>query len=166
MVGAGRLEKLLKVIGRLPRLALEVTVGRGDMFFIGVISFLVVVALITTSSNCDLLGAPLWPPLIVFGATIDTFASSLGQCPSTTSVGHLSIALDENGPDCLLTGGVLGGNVQQLLCGLQLIMAEFMCEGSATTVGPEHRDGVSIANLEEFVALPGEPPNVIPEGLA
>jgi hypothetical protein len=85
MVWAGHLEKPLEVISRLSSLALEVALGHGDMFFIGVINFLAVVALIAASSNYDLLGALVWPPLIVFGAPLHAFASSLRRCLSTAN---------------------------------------------------------------------------------
>jgi hypothetical protein len=47
-------------------------------------------------------------------------------CPLAATGDHFPVALDEDGPDRLFTRGVVGGNVKQLLCGLRLIMAEFM----------------------------------------
>jgi hypothetical protein len=112
MVGVGSLEKLLEVIGRLSCLALEVVLGSSDVFLIRVISLLVVVKLIIASSNCDPLGAPLWPSLTAFGASFCTFASSLAWRPLAINGDCLPIALDEDGPNCLLTGGMLGGDVK------------------------------------------------------
>jgi hypothetical protein len=77
MVGAGRLEKLLEVIGRLPCLSLEVVLGGGNELLIGVVSLLVVVTLIIASSNCDPLGSLLWPPLVAFGAPFCILAGFL-----------------------------------------------------------------------------------------
>jgi hypothetical protein len=51
MVGAGCLEKLLEVIGRLPHQALEVVLNNGDVFLIRVAGHLVVVALIAAGSD-------------------------------------------------------------------------------------------------------------------
>jgi hypothetical protein len=81
MVGAGHLEKLLEVIGRLPHLALEVTLSGGNRLLVGVIGLLVVVTLITAGSNYDPLGLLLWPPLVAFGAPLCAFASYLGCAP-------------------------------------------------------------------------------------
>jgi hypothetical protein len=82
MVWAGRLEKLLEVIDRLPHLAFEITLGGSDVFHVRVvIGLLVVVIVVTASSNYDPLGAPLWPPPNVIGAPLSAFASNLGWCP-------------------------------------------------------------------------------------
>jgi hypothetical protein len=89
-----------------------------DMFLVGVIGLLVVVAFITASSNCDSLGALLWPTLTAFGAPLSALASNLGRRPSVATWECLAITLDENGPNRLLTRGVLGDDVKQLLCGL------------------------------------------------
>jgi hypothetical protein len=80
-------------------------------------------------------------------------------------VDRLLITLDKNGPDCLLTRGVLGGNVEQLLRGLWLIAAELMHQGSIASAGPEGRDDISVTDFGELMTFLGEPSNVIPEGL-
>jgi hypothetical protein len=59
IVGAGRFEKLLDVIGGLTRLVLKVTLNSGDEFLIGVVDLFVVAALIAAGSNRDLLGSLL-----------------------------------------------------------------------------------------------------------
>jgi hypothetical protein len=152
IVWAGRLEKLLEVINKLLCLALEVTLGSDDVFFIKVISLLVVVTFIAASSNCDL----LWSLLIAFGASLRSFTGSLGRCPSAASGAHLPIALDENSPDCLLTRAVSGGDVKKLLCGLRLITTESMHKGSTISAKPKYRDDVGIVDLGEFVAHQGD----------
>jgi hypothetical protein len=78
MVWASLLEKVLEVIGRLSRLVLEVVLDSGNMFLVRVIDLLVVVAIVVASSNCDLLGAPLWTPLVAFGTPPHAFAGCLG----------------------------------------------------------------------------------------
>jgi hypothetical protein len=45
-------------------------------------------------------------------------------------------------------------------------MAEFVYYGSTASTGSESRDGIDVTDLWEFVALLGEPLNVVPEGLA
>jgi hypothetical protein len=81
MIWAGHLEELFKVISRLQRLVLEVALSDSDVFFIGVINLLIVVILIVASSNGNSLGAPLWPPLIAFGASIMPLLAALGSAP-------------------------------------------------------------------------------------
>jgi hypothetical protein len=51
MVQIGCLKKFLKMIFRVPCLALKVTLSGHDIFLIGVICFLVAVS--ATNSNCD-----------------------------------------------------------------------------------------------------------------
>jgi hypothetical protein len=166
VVGTGRLEKLLEVIGRLPRLVFEVTLSGGDELLIKIIRLLVIVSLITAGSNRDPLGSPLGPPLISFGAPLCTLAGCLEWCPSTAIGGQPPVALDENGPDCLLARRVPGGDVKQLLCGLWLIVAELMHEGPTVHAGPKCQDEVSVTDLGELMALMVKLLNVILEGLA
>jgi hypothetical protein len=61
LIAASRLEKLLKVIDRLSHLVLELAFIGGNELLVRVIRLLVIVALITAGSDCDLLGSPLWP---------------------------------------------------------------------------------------------------------
>jgi hypothetical protein len=126
MVWAGCLEKLLKVISKLPRLVLEITLGGGDVFHVRVGGLLVVVVFVTVSGNCNPLGAPLWPPPTAFGAPLSTFVGSLGRCPSTTSGDCPSVTLDKNVPGCFLSRGVSSDVVKHLFCGLRLITAELV----------------------------------------
>jgi hypothetical protein len=153
-IGAGCLEKLLKVIDRLPRPTLEVTLGSGDELLAGVFDLFVVVVLIVASSYCDSLGSPLQHRLVAFGAPLFTLVVASSDCnslgsplqhpliafgaplfalaiclewrPSTAAEGHLPIALDKNSPDCLLVRGVSGVDVKQFLRGLRLIMTDLM----------------------------------------
>jgi hypothetical protein len=81
MVGAGHLEKLLKVIDRLLHLALEVPLINGNEVLIRIIDLLVIVTLIIASCNRGPLGLPLWPPLVAFGAPLCAFVSYLGGAP-------------------------------------------------------------------------------------
>jgi hypothetical protein len=60
MVGIGHLEKFLEVIGGLPSLALEITLGGRAVLLVIAVRLLVIV--IIAGSNCVPLGAPLLPP--------------------------------------------------------------------------------------------------------
>jgi hypothetical protein len=92
MIGAGRLEKLLEVIYRLSRLVLEVMLDGGNELIVGIVSLLVIVALVAAGSDCDSLGSPLWPPLVAFRALLCSLASCLEWRSSTAAGGRLSVA--------------------------------------------------------------------------
>jgi hypothetical protein len=77
-------------------------------------------------TDCDSLGPLLQPPLVTFGAPLHALIGCLGGRPSTTVRGHLPTARYKNGPDGLLTKGVPGGNVKELLGGLWVVVAELM----------------------------------------
>jgi hypothetical protein len=114
MIGIGCLEKLLKVISILPRLALEVTL-------------LVIMPLITAGGDRDSLPPPpLRPPLVAFGAPVCAITVCLERHPSTATGSRLPIVLDEDGPNLLLTRGVPGRDVEELLHGLWLVTTELM----------------------------------------
>jgi hypothetical protein len=154
------------VIGWLLCLALEVTLRSGNELLVRIVGLLVIIALIVAGSDYDPLGLPLWPPLVAFSAPLCAFAGCLEWCPSTAAEDRPPVALDENGPDCLLTRGVPSGDVVLLLRGLQLIVVELMHQGPTACAEPKCRDDVGIVDLGELVALLGEPPNVILKGLA
>jgi hypothetical protein len=59
-VRSGHLEKLIEVIGRLPHLALEITLGSGNELHVGIVSLLVVV---TTAPRWGCCFGPLLVPL-------------------------------------------------------------------------------------------------------
>jgi hypothetical protein len=67
MIGTGCLRKLLEVIGEQPCLALDLALGGGDELLIRVANILVIVTLITAGGDRDLLGSPLWPPIVASG---------------------------------------------------------------------------------------------------
>jgi hypothetical protein len=59
---------------------------------------------------------------------------------------------------------VPGGDVEEFLHGLWLVMAELMHQRSTVHARPECRDDVGIADLGEFMALSRETPDVVPQG--
>jgi hypothetical protein len=154
MVRASCLEKLLKLTGGLPCLALEIELSNGDVLLIGVGGLLVGVDLIAASSDRNLLGSPLRPPLIAFDS------------PLCALVGRFSVALDENGLNHLLTGRVVGGDVEQLLRGLWLVTTELIHKDSVVHSGLERLDDVGTTDLGQLVTLLGETPDVNLQGFA
>ena len=71
----------------------------------------------------------------------------------------------EVGLDGLLAGGILGGDVQELLRCARCLTAKHVEErlvGHATDEGIDH---VGVGDVWEHIALIGEELNVIPEGL-
>jgi hypothetical protein len=77
MVWTGRSEKFLKVIVRLPRLALEITLGSHDMLLIRAIRFLVIAA----GSNCDSLGHRFCPFFLPLALLLVHLTVALGGAP-------------------------------------------------------------------------------------
>jgi hypothetical protein len=86
VVGTGHLEKLLEVIGRLSCLAFEVTLDNGDELLIRIIGLLVIIALVTTGSDHDPLGAPL----VSFGTLLCALTDCFEWRPSTATRGPTS----------------------------------------------------------------------------
>jgi hypothetical protein len=86
MIEVGHLEKLLEVIGGLPRLAHEVALGGGNENLVEIIGLLVIVALITARCNYNSLGSPLCPPLVAFAPPLRAPAGYLsGAAHCSTS---------------------------------------------------------------------------------
>jgi hypothetical protein len=81
MIWAGHLEELFKVIGTLSCLALEVTLSDNDVFFIEVINLLVVLTLVATGSNGDLLGHRFDPLLLPLALLFTPLLAALGSAP-------------------------------------------------------------------------------------
>jgi hypothetical protein len=71
----------------------------------------------------------VWSPLVTLGAPLCALIGCLRGRPSTTARGFFPTALYENGPNRLLTRGLPGGEVEELLHGLWLITAELMHQG-------------------------------------
>jgi hypothetical protein len=153
VIGIGCLKKLLEVISRLSRLALEITLSSGDELLIRVTNILVIVTLVTSGSDHDSLGLLLRPPLVAFGAPLHALVGCLGRCPLTTIEGHFPTVLYENDPDHLLTRGMLGCDVEELLRGLRLVTVELMHQDSAVRAVPECQDDIGVVDLGELVSL-------------
>jgi hypothetical protein len=113
------------------------------------------------------LGPSLQPPLVTFGARLCALVAGCLELPPSTAYGiHLPAVLDEDGPDRLLIEGMPGGDIEEFLCGLWLLMTELMHQGSAVHARPEHRDDVGVTDPVELMALSGETLDVIPHGFA
>jgi hypothetical protein len=56
------------------------------------------------------------------------------------------------------------GDVEEFLCGLWLVTAKLVHQGSAVQAGPDSRDDIDIANLGKFMALSRERSDVVPQG--
>jgi hypothetical protein len=136
MVLTGRFEMFLEVLIQLPSLAPETMLRGCNILLVRGIRFLVMVV-VAAGGNCDLLGLPLLPIFAIYGAFLSSFAGGLGWCPQATTRVHCHSALDKDNPDCLFTRSMSGGNIKKLLCGLRLIMAEFMHQGPTGCAEPE-----------------------------
>jgi hypothetical protein len=100
-----------------------------DILLVGVVCFLV--AVIVVGSNYNPLGYCFCPFLRAFSN------SFRWHCP-TAARDRLPITRNKGSPNCLLTEGMLGGDIKQPLGGVWLIMAELMHQGIAHCAKPEH----------------------------
>jgi hypothetical protein len=166
LIGIGCLQKLLEVIAGQSCLALDLALDGGNELLIGVANVLVIVTLIAAGGDHESLGSPLRPPLVAYGTPFCALVGCLGWCPPIAAGGCLPAALDENGPDRLLTKGMPGGDVEKLLRCLWLVMAKLMHQGLVICVRPECRNDASVVDHREFMTLLGETPNVVPQGFA
>jgi hypothetical protein len=110
MVQTGRFEKLLKMIFRLPRLALEVMHNGCDILLIRAIRVLIII--VATSSESDpskVSLLPLLPPLAPFLVPLPLALDGVAR----VSLGTIfPIAKNIDDLDFLLTRGVSGGNIK------------------------------------------------------
>jgi hypothetical protein len=88
----------------------------------------------------------------------------IGAITTTKVAGGLGFPA-KVGLDGLLTGGILGDNIQELPHHVQGLVAERVDERLAASVVDEGIDHVGIANVRELIALLGEALNVLLEGL-
>jgi hypothetical protein len=79
MIWARFLEKLLKVIRGLLRLALKITLGGSYELLIGVASAYIIIVLIVASGDRDSLGPSPWPPLVALGASFCSVVHGCGR---------------------------------------------------------------------------------------
>jgi hypothetical protein len=137
VIGIGSLEKLLEVFSGLSRLALEIALSSSDELLVRVTNILVVVALIAAGGDRDSLGLPFRPPFFLFWRPLCALVVCLGWHSSTAIGGRFPAALNKNGPGHLISRGVPGGNVEELIRDLWLVMSELMHQGLTVCVRPE-----------------------------
>jgi hypothetical protein len=102
----------------------------------------------------------LVPPIVVLLGQGGVIAA-LTFIEVTNGLGFVT----EVGLDCLLTGVLLGGDVQELLHCARDLMAKCMDECLASRAADEGVDDVSIGDAGELIALLRETLDVLPEGL-
>jgi hypothetical protein len=132
MIWARFLEKLLKVIRGLLRLALKITHGGSYELLIEVASTFIIIVLIVAGGDRDSLGPSPWPPLVTLGASFCSVVHGCGRSSPCAARGCLPAVLHKDRPDCLLARCMPGGDVEELLSGLWLFTAELMHQGSAS----------------------------------
>ena len=72
----------------------------------------------------------------------------------------------EDRSDCLLIGGMVSGDVEQIAGGTRLQTAKLVDQGLVGRPGEECADDVRVDDIRERVASLGEPTDVIPQGHA
>jgi hypothetical protein len=83
----------------------------------------------------------------------------------TLGLSH-GLAIGEDRPDHLLAGGMVRGDVQELMGGARLSIAELVNEGLAGGPSQVCANDIYIDDVRQRVALPGKPVDVVPQGFA
>jgi hypothetical protein len=148
MVLTGYFEKFLKVVLRLPRLALEIMLDGRDVLLIGVVCFLVIT--IVACSDCNALGVPLLPLLAALCTFPSVLGGGFGSCYTAATIDCFHVHQNESGPNHLFARSVLGGDAHQLLGGARLSTSKLMHQGTVRHSGPEHRDDIGVSHPREL----------------
>ena len=127
MVGAWTLHELVEVVGLALLGLLARTVGRDDQSYVGQSASILLVLL----------------ALLRGGALALVLMFGLAPIPTTA----------EDRPDCLLTRGVVRGDVKQVAGGTGLHTAELVDQGLAGCPREERADDVCIDDIRKGVAL-------------
>jgi hypothetical protein len=117
MVWAGCLNEFLEVVYRRLCLTLDTALSSRDVLHVGAILFFVVVVVIA-GRGYDSLRTPLSPLLAILGILLDVLDDDDGWCRSAVAEDRFPVAWFKERPDCLLVGGVFGGDVKQLFGGV------------------------------------------------
>jgi hypothetical protein len=94
----------------------------------------------------------------------------LGVATRVTLVGvllplFLALSIMEDGSHCLLAGGKVGGNVQELPSCAWALVSQLLDQLLAGGPREECSDDISVSNIGQLGALPREVPNVLAESL-
>jgi hypothetical protein len=155
-------EKFLKMVLWLPRLAFDVTLSGRGILLIGLVSFLVIIVI--AGHNYNALGAPLLPLFAALGAFPSALNDDFGWV-CLAAVGRcFRFAQNKTSSNCLLTKGMSCGDIMQLLGGARLITAELMHQCTTRHAGIEHRDDIGVGHPWGLTTFLRETPNVISEG--
>jgi hypothetical protein len=107
--------------------------------------------------------------LLAFFTTFSTlfiaYGSDASGCYLAPASGCNRFHQSEGSSDGLLSRGVLGHNLKQLLNGFWLLAADLVDQGATRSVIPEGRNDIGVCHTWECVALLGKTSNVIQEGL-
>jgi hypothetical protein len=123
-------EKLLVVIHQLPCLVLQITLGSSYELLVRVASILVIISFIVPGGDRNLLGHRFSPILsLPTRHFVPLSAAVVGTPPPIAARGRLPAVLYKNGPDRFLARGRPGGDVEEVLHGLWLLLAELMHQG-------------------------------------
>jgi hypothetical protein len=99
------------------------------------------------------MGSPLLPLLAALSTFPGALDGGLGGCGPTNISRRSHVAQDEGGPNHLLTSGVSSCDVEQLLGGFWLFVAELVNQGASHHAAPEHRDDVGVGHTRKLMVL-------------
>jgi hypothetical protein len=79
---------------------------------------------------------------------------------------RLALVTLKDGPDRLLAGGMVGGDLQELVRGARLLAPQFVDQGLAVRPTEERTDDVGVDDARQRVALLGEASDIVAQGLS
>jgi hypothetical protein len=144
MIGARLLEHFVEQVGASGRLPRVPMLGGGDKVRVGDVAF-----------HLRLLLA-LLPRAALSGRLKDVFRLAPLRL----------LVLPEDGLDCLLTRGKLGGDVHQLACPGGSLATQLAHQVAASGAGEERADDIRVGDVGQLGALLRESSDVVPEGFS
>jgi hypothetical protein len=151
VVRIGGFKNLLEVVFGWFGAPLEITLGCRYELLIRVLDFLPGIAVVRHHGKTT--REVLLPLLAALSALLGAFDGDTGGCGSATTGGRSRLSQSEGGPNSLLTQGVSGCDVDQLLGGFRLLAAELVDQRAARSAILEGRDEVSVDHTRELVTF-------------
>jgi hypothetical protein len=144
MIGARLLEHLVEQVGASGRLPRVPVLGGDDKVRVGGVAFRLRLLLV------------LLPRAVLSGRLGDVFRLAPLRL----------LVLLEDGLDCLLPRGELGGDVHQLACPGGSFATQLSHQVAASGAGEERADDIRVGDVGQLGALLQKSPYVVPEGFS
>jgi hypothetical protein len=141
-------KNLLKVVFGWSVASLEIKFGGFHELFVRVLDFLPDTTVVSHCSEAAWM--VLLPLLFALSHPFGASDGGIGGYGLATADGHACVNQTKGGPDSLLTRGMSGCDVEQLLGSFWLLMAKLVNQRAARHGILESRDDVSVGHTREF----------------